>query len=421
MWIVIAISVVVTIFVVLIYANLTPSAPMVATAPGHLHDIRGPQFRRDISLLFGHMLLDGNRVDALHNGDEIFPAMLSAIHSAERSVNLETFVYWQGQIATDFAEALAERARAGVKVNVLLDWLGSQQMRPELIDLMEEAGVVVKRFRPLSWYSLDRFNNRTHRKLLIVDGKTGFTGGVGIAQEWTGNAEDEDHIRDDHYRVEGPVVGQMQAAFMDNWQKAEGQLLHGEDYFPKLAPAGNLTAHSVTSSPGAGGESARSMYLLAVTAAQQSIDIGAAYFVPDDLLVEALVKASERGVQIRIQTAGEQSDSDITRHASRGKWGPLLQAGIEIYEYQPTLYHTKLMVIDRHWTMVGSTNFDARSFRLNDENNLNVLDSGFAEQQIKVFEQDLLQSKKYTYERWENRPWTHKLIEPFALMMQSQL
>ena len=237
-WILVAITVLVTVAVVVIYANLTPDSAKLKQLPTHSHDVRSQQFARDMSLLFGQSLIEGNRIQPLHNGKEIFPAMLNAIRNAEHTINLETFVYWQGEIADEFAHALSDKAREGVEVNLVLDAVGTGEMKDGLLEEMEAAGVRYKKFRPLNWYTIDRFNNRTHRKLLIVDGKIGFTGGVGIAEEWTGDAHDSNHFRDDHYRVEGPVVGQMQAAFMDNWQKSEGMVLHGERYFPELEPVG---------------------------------------------------------------------------------------------------------------------------------------------------------------------------------------
>lgn len=420
-WIIVSISVLITVAVVVVYANLKPASAKLQQLPIHSHDVRSAQFERDMGLLFGPSLVGGNRIEVLHNGKEIFPAMLAAIRGAEKSINMETFVYWQGDIADEFAHALSEKAREGLEVNLVLDAVGTGKMKEGLLDEMKEAGVRCRKFRPLNWYTIDRYNNRTHRKLLIVDGKIGFTGGVGIAEEWTGDAHDSDHFRDDHYRIEGPVVGQLQSAFMDNWQKAEGNVLHGDAYFPALQPVGDLRAHSVTSSPGAGGESAYTMYLLAIMAAQESLYIGSAYFVPDQLLVDALVEAADRGVRVEIMTPGPETDSDLARAASRGKWGPLLKAGVRIHEYMPTLYHNKTMVVDGYWSMVGSTNFDARSFRLNDENNLNVLDEAFAAEQIRIFNEDLKQAELYTYEKWENRPLKDKLLEPFALMVQSQL
>lgn len=418
---IVIITVLATVGVLLIYVNLTPNSPKISVIPAPDYDVRSAQFRREMSSLFGQELIPGNEITTLQNGVEIFPAMLEAIRGAEQSVNLETFVYWQGDIAVEFADALAERARNGVVVNVILDWVGSRAMDDTLVDQMEEAGVNVVRFRPLNWYSVDRVNHRTHRKILVVDGKIGFTGGVGIAEEWTGDAQDAEHFRDSHYRLTGVAARQMQAAFVENWQKSKGEILHGVKYFPPLQPTGEVVAQVVNSAPGTGGESARAMYLMAIAAARETLYIGSAYFVPDDLLVEALQAADERGVDVQILVPGEEIDTQLTRRASRAKWGPLLRSNVEIYEYKPTLYHTKVMVVDGYLSMVGSTNFDARSFRLNDEINLNVLDEDFAQTQIEAFRKDLEQTDTITYEQWKNRPLSEKLMEPFALMVSSQL
>jgi cardiolipin synthase len=254
-----------------------------------------------------------------------------------------------------------------------------------------------------------------------VDGKTGFTGGAGIADLWTGNAQDPDHWRDSHFKMEGPVVAQCQAAFMDNWLKTRSCVLHGQEYFPKSDPVGSCRAQVFMSSPAEGSESARLMYLLTIASASRSIRIASAYFVPDYLSVETLVGACKRGVRVEIIVPGEHVDTDITRRASRSRWGPLLQAGAEIYEYRPTMYHCKVMIVDDIWTSVGSTNFDNRSFRLNDEANLNVYDADFAREQVGAFEQDKERSRRVTLQEWENRPWTEKVKERGAALLRSQL
>nr|MDP9122593.1 phospholipase D-like domain-containing protein [Acidobacteriota bacterium] len=337
------------------------------------------------------------------------------------TITFETYIYWSGEIAAEFTAALVERARDGVRVHVLLDWLGSNRMDDELLEALDDAGVQVERYHPLRWYNLDRINNRTHRKLLVVDGRIGFTGGVGIADKWRGGAQDPDHWRDLHFRVEGPVVAQMQAAFMDNWLKTRSEVLHGDHYFPHLEDAGSCEAQTFKSSPREGSESARLMYLLSMTAACGSIRIGNSYFVPDRLAIETMVAARRRGVEVEIIVPGPFIDTEITRQASRSRWGKLLEAGIAIYEYQPTMYHCKLMIVDDCWVSVGSTNFDNRSFRLNDEANLNVLAADFARREIEIFERDKGLSKRVTLEAWRRRSWFEKLLERAAGLLRSQL
>ena len=311
-----------------------------------------------------------------------------------------------------------------MRVHVLLDWVGSAKMDESYLTEMKEAGVQIEKFHKPHWYNLARLNNRTHRKLLVVDGQVGFTGGVGIAPAWTGNAQDPDHWRDSHYLVRGPGVAQMQATFLDNWLKVTGKVLHGEAYFPAIAqdpPVGTQKAQMFSSSPSSGSESMQLMYHLAITAAERSIDLSVAYFVPDELTQKHLMDALARGVRVRLVTPGEHIDTETVKAASRATWGPLLQAGALIYEYQPTMYHCKVMIVDQLLVSVGSTNFDNRSFRLNDEANLNVYDAAFAKRQTEVFEDDLKRSRRVTYEAWLERPWSEKLHEKMTGLLRSQL
>ncbi|WP_119154652.1 cardiolipin synthase [Caldimonas tepidiphila] len=386
-----------------------------------LYGVRDPDFCRSMGVMLGPAIVDGNRVAELHNGDEIFPAMLAAIREAQRSINFETFIYWSGEISHVFAEALSERSRAGVRVHVLLDWFGSLPMDESLVERMKSAGVEVKRFHEPRGWNLSRINNRTHRKVLVVDGRVGFTGGVGIADEWQGRAQDPGHWRDTHYRVEGPVVAQMQAVFLDNWLKATGVVLHGPDYFPQLRAQGDMPAQMFSSSPSGGSESMHLMYLLSITAASRSIDLAAAYFVPDALARRTLIEARKRGVRVRIIVPGRHIDMKVVRRASRTLWRELLEAEVEIHEFQPTMYHVKAMIVDGLLVSVGSTNFDNRSFRLNDEANLNVYDEALAARMTAMFEADLKRSRRITLSQWQRRPWSKKLVERLASLLRPQL
>jgi cardiolipin synthase A/B len=383
--------------------------------------VEDAQFQRSMSTLLGPALVPGNRVDTLLDGDQIFPAMLEAIRNARRTITFETYIYWSGSVGKEFADALSERARAGVKVHILVDWVGSQKMEAALLERMQGSGAQIYKYHPPRWYNVNRLNNRTHRKILVVDGRVGFTGGVGIADEWSGHAQDENHWRDTHYRVEGPAVAQFQAAFTDNWLKVSGAVLHGADYFPPIPPAGDLPAQMFMSSTEGGAESMHLMYLLSIAAARKSIDLSMAYFVPDALATEALVAALKRGVRVRILVPGRKTDVALVRSAGRATWGPFLQGGAEIYEYQPTMYHCKVLVVDHAWVSVGSTNFDTRSFRLNDEANLNVFDRDFALRQVHDFENDLKRSRRISYEEWASRPWTMKIEDHFLAIFNSQL
>ena len=405
----------------LLIANFTGGEKKIQQHLERLYALDDPRFVRELGVLLGPPFLQGTQVRVLLNGDQIFPPMLEAIRGAQVSITFETYIYWQGDIGREFASALAERARQGVKVHVLLDWVGSAKMDDGLVAQMTQAGVQVKRFHPPHWSNLGRMNNRTHRKLLVVDGRVGFTGGVGVAPQWTGRAQDPSHWRDTHFEVEGPVVAQMQAVFIDNWIKVTGNVLHGRDYFPALAPAGPASAQMFSSSPSGGSESMQLMYLMALTSASVSIDLSAAYFVPDALTQQALVDALKRGVRVRIVVPGEHIDSDSVSGASRATWGPLLAAGATIAEYAPTMYHCKVMIVDGLLTSVGSTNFDNRSFRLNDEATLNIVDPAFARAQTATFEADLALSRRVSLAQWQNRPARERLGEWFASLIGSQL
>jgi cardiolipin synthase len=387
----------------------------------HRYGVADPQFLRELGVMLGPAIVDGNQVQNLENGARIFPTMLAAIRGAQHTITFESYIYWSGAVGRQFAEALEERARAGVKVHVLIDWAGSQQLEDALVQEMKAAGVEVRFYHPLRWYNLARMNNRTHRKLLVVDGRIGFTGGVGIADPWDGDAADAEHWRDSHYRLEGPAVAQMQAAFMDNWIKSTGKVLQGPEYYPALQPAGTALAQVFTSSPSGGGDSMQLMYLLSVTAAERSIDLSAAYFVPDKLTRRALRQALARGVKLRIIVPGANTDVELARRASRAAWGELLQSGAEIYEYQPAMFHCKMMLVDGRLASVGSTNFDNRSFRLNDEANLNVYDEAFVRELEAVFEADLKRSRRIGYEEWKHRPRLEQVTEQVSSFLSSQL
>ena len=380
-----------------------------------------PQFRRSMGQLMGASLVGGNRITGLENGVAIFPAMLDAIRGAQKTINLETYIYWSGDIGDQFSAALAERARAGVKVHVLIDWFGTRRINSSQIDDMRAAGVEVQKYNPLTWYNLARFNHRDHRKLLIVDGRTGFIGGAGIADLWKGNADAPDHWRDSYFRLEGPAVAQMQAAFMDNWMRTSAQVLDGEEYFPELKPVGDEYAQVFFSSPRDGTESVRLMYLLSIAAARSNIRLATPYFVPGDLTEDELIAACQRGVRVEIIVPGARTDAPAVRNASRFRWGPLLKAGVKFYEYQPTMYHCKMMIVDDVWVSVGSANFDNRSFRLNDEANLNVYSPTFAAEQIRAFEADKAKSREITYERWKHRSTRKRLMEVLSAPLRSQL
>ena len=420
LWIVAA-TFVATALAVLLVANLSLGDKRVEERVETLYSVSDAQFRRNMDVMLGPALLGGNRVQALLNGDQIFGDMLKAIRGARSTITFESYIYWSGETGEQFTRALAERARAGVKVHLLFDALGSGRIDDKSVEEMKAAGVQVEKYNPWRWNTLATINNRTHRKIMVVDGRIGYTGGVGIADEWRGNAEDPQHWRDTHFRLEGPAVAHMQAAFMENWIEVTGQVLHGKEYFPALAEAGGEMAQFIVTSPGGGSESMQLMYLLSIAAAAKSIQLSAAYFVPDGVEIRALAAAVKRGARVQIIVPGQETDSPAVRRASRSTWGELLRAGVEIYEYQPTFFHCKVMIVDGLWVSVGSTNFDSRSFSVNDEANLNVYDRAFAGDQQRIFEDDLKRSKRISYEDWKARPWTEKAWEHAMGLFSSQL
>jgi len=416
----IVITLVLTSFLSIVILNLISGEKQIRFQVQHAFAADSPEFARTMSRLLGPDLLPGNRIKALQNGDEIFPAMLAAIRGARHTVAFETYIYWTGEIGREFSEALSARARAGVKVHVVLDWFGGK-LEEKYLEAMKDAGVQVQFYHPLRWYNLARMNNRTHRKLLIVDGRIGFTGGVGIADHWLGHAQSPEHWRDSHFQVEGPAVAQMEAAFADNWIKTRAEVLLGDGYYPELEPVGDARAQCFTSSWGDGSESVRLMYLLSMASATRHIRIGNSYFIPDGLAIETFVAARERGVKVEIIVPGPIIDEKAARKASRSRWGDLLDAGVEIYEYKPTMYHCKIMIVDEIWVSVGSTNFDDRSFRLNAESNLNILDAEFAKAMIEVFEADKARARLMTRAEFKNRSAVGKLIDEMAGMLRRQL
>jgi cardiolipin synthase len=286
---------------------------------------------------------------------------------------------------------------------------------------MRAGGVRFEYFHPLHWYSLDRMNNRTHRKLLVVDGKIAFNGGAGIADAWDGNATKPDRWRDMEFRVEGPVASQMQAIFADNWLATTGEVLLGDAYYPDPPRAGNTAVQAFASSPDGGSTNMQLLYLMAIYGARRSIDLEAAYFIPDELTKTALRDALHRGVKIRIVVPGAHVDSPVARGASQQTWGVFMQVGARFFEFQPSLFHNKLMVVDSYLTIGGSANFDDRSFKLNDEANLNIPDRAFATHMTEVIDGDISRSREVTLAQWRDRPWTRRVADWLSTLGSSQL
>lgn len=404
----------------LLVGNLLPEPQELRQPLPHNLASSDRQLKTSMGALFGSNYVPGNRVETLVNGVQIFPSMLRAIREARQTISFETYIYWRGAIAEEFANALSIKSQEGLSVKVLLDWAGSLPMDERLIKRMQDAGVEVVRFRPVAWYTIDRVNNRTHRKLLIVDGRVGFTGGVGIADEWKGDARSPNEWRDNHYRVEGPAAAEFQAAFAEHWIEATGELLLGDRFFPEIGPAGDRATQVVISS-NLQRNVMHLMLMTALAAAQKNIRIATPYFVPDELTRQQLLEARKRGVDIQIIVPGPQTDARIVRKASRHLWGELLQAGVKISEYQPTFFHCKLVIVDDIWTSVGSTNIDDRALRLNDEANINLFDQKFASTQMALFEKDAAASRPYSFSDWQNRSASEKVSDWVSSLARSQI
>jgi cardiolipin synthase len=381
-----------------------------------------PVFMDSLGPVLGAEFTGGNRIEILSNGDQFFPAMLEAIAEAKKSITLETYIWSSGKISDQFIEALAERARHGVTVNVMVDGMGAIKLKDSDQHRMLDAGINFLKYGREHWYEIKaNVNHRTHRKLLIIDGRVGFTGGMCIDDKWLGHAESPEHWREIQVRVEGPVVRQMQAVFASNWLVTTSRLLVGPEYFPAgIPPREGSLAQCYKSGPGGNPENARISYLMAIAAARKSIRIQHAYFVPDDLAIEMLLAARKRGVQIDVIVPAH-NDSRFGRAASRSRWGKLLEAGVVFHRYEPAMYHPKAMIVDDIFLTIGSVNFDNRSFGINDEVAINVLDRRVVADAQKLFDDDLAHSTPLTLEEFRDRPWWQKLVDHFCGLFRSQL
>jgi cardiolipin synthase len=385
-----------------------------------------PTFFPTIEAHTGAVITGGNRIDVLLNGDETFPVMLRDIKAAKSTITFAQYLYEGGTLGRELAQAFAERCRAGVKADILLDSHGSGKTPTEILSLMRDAGCHVEFFRRIDApaiifpWKLLRYNYRNHRRILVIDGRVGFTGGYGISDAWKGDGRTAQHWRETNARIEGPVVKFLQAAFAESWLETTGIAIGGEGYFPRLEPVGKVPAQIVSSSPAGGSFQNYLLFLLSIHSARKSILITNPYFIPDDVMTEALVKAAARGVRVVVLTPGE-IDSRLTYTASRSHYGPLLLGRVEIFEYQPALMHAKTMVVDGIWATIGTTNFDNRSFALNQELNLTLYDASLARRLEEIFQEDLKFSKKMTYEEWDSRGIFERLFELFTFPVKEQL
>ncbi len=389
---------------------------------GESIEVGTDEFLRATEAITMAPIAHGNDVELLVNGDRIFPAMIETMGNARRSLNFLSYLYWSGDIACDIAEALCAAAGRGVEVNVLLDAVGSAKMDRSLVRNMDEAGVTFAYFRPPKPYAIRRVNNRTHRKLLIADGEVGMTGGVGIADQWTGDAQDPDHWRDTHVRVRGPVVRGLQGAFAENWLEATGDVLVGPDYLPELEPVAEGGAMQVVRSTAEVGDTnVEALYFLAIACARKTLHLTSAYFAPRPAFIEALTDAAARGVDVRVLVPGPHTDKDFVRQAGHSVYQQLLEGGVRIYEFCPTMIHAKTLTIDGTWSSVGSVNFDNRSFQLQDEVTLCVCSREFAGELDEQFARDLERSAEIEARRWNGRPLYARASEAAVRLARREL
>jgi cardiolipin synthase len=399
---------------------VAPSALPPRYGLDHQFSIDSDEFLGTITGVTGVPFLEGNAIEVLNNGDAFYPRMLEALEGAQRSVTVEAYIYWAGEVGLLFARALAERAKAGIPVKILLDAIGSASIGRDILDTLADGGCQVAWYNPIHWYTLGRFNNRTHRKSLIVDGQIAFTGGAGIADQWLGNAQDPDHWRDIQIRIEGPAVTPLQTGFAHNWQVTTGELLSGDTYYPTIDPRGPLRAQTLMSSPETGGSIVRTVYYLSIVCARKSILIANPYFVPDPVALDTLIDAKRRGIDVRIMMAGIRNDNWIARQNSVRLLGRLLEAGIEILEYNHTMLHHKTMVVDGLWSTIGTTNFDNRSFAHNEESNVCVIDRGLARELEGTFHEDARLCDRVGIEAWKRRGVLARIQEFIAAFMEEQ-
>jgi cardiolipin synthase len=407
---------------VLLYDWLVPDqseiAPRELSCEGTLE---AAESARALSANLNAPILEGNAIDVLLNGDEIFPAMLEAIRQATDSVHLLTYIYWEGEIACQFADELTAAARRGVRVRLLVDAVGGAKMANTMVNELRAAGCTFAWFRPLRWYNLGRFNNRTHRKVMVVDGRIGFTGGVGIAEVWTGHAQDPQHWRDDHFRIRGPVVRYLQGSFAVNWRQATGEVLVGAALFPDLPEAGDVRIVAIDAAPSVRISTIAFTYWLFFHAACEEIRVTTPYYVPDPRLHLGLAAAARRGVKVSLLLPGPHIDTKLVSHASKTYYRQLLQAGVVIHEYQPSMIHTKTVTVDGEYALLGSPNFDTRSFGLNYEEALVVYDRTLTQALNRSFEDDLGKSRQITLDEIESwSPWT-RAVNHLARMLRAQL
>jgi cardiolipin synthase len=423
-----AIPAIVIVAVLILLVLFEPGLDYHITAPQH--PIDSDEFLCVVGALADAHVRRDSHVEVLTNGSTFYEAELEAIRNARRSVNLEAYIFRKDGIGRRFVEALTERARAGVKVNLVVDAIGSFSTSDGTFDELRKAGGRVCWYQPIRWYTLKRFNNRTHRELLIVDGTVGFIGGAGIGDVWLTGESGEPSWRDTVVRVTGDLVLGLQTTFAENWLEAADEILTGDEYFPAcprqsesdgVDSPDEAAGLVVISAPSAGRSTrARVLFQTLLASAKQSIQINSPYFLPDAGVRRELLAAVKRGVAVTVITPGDHADHMMTRSASRRRYGDLLKGGAEIYEYQPAMIHAKVLIVDGVWAVVGSTNFDNRSFGINDEVNLAARCAPLARRLAEDFLRDLQQSHRITLEEWERRPIGERALEALGRVIERQ-
>lgn len=416
------IGVVFALIGVLTVTRGSPVRRVLAVGDARLPGVRDSLFSRTLELFTGLRVEPGNRVEVLANG-AVYPRLWDDIRSARQTVTVQMYFSKPGAVADSMAANLAERARAGVRVLLLLDAFGSQDLRGAWADSLKHAGVEVAWLRPLHWYTLHKAAQRSHVRVVVVDGRIGYTGGFGLADYWLGDGHSENEWRESNARFEGPSVAQLQAAFASGWAEATGQLITGGVFFPpaSFAAPGTVQAGILHTVPTIGSTPAERFLALSISGARRTLYISNSYFVPDDDFRDLLVRAAKRGVDVRVLTAGDRSDVKTTLYAGRARYPELLRGGVRIYEYQPTMMHAKTFVIDGVWSTVGSLNFDNRSLVFNNESNVVALDEGVGATLDSLFMSDLQYSKEITLAEFQRRSWAEKLLEWGANTLQRVL
>ena len=411
-------------FASLILAGLFAPGLKYSLATTPKYSVDAPQFFDELEPLVNSKLTRNNSIEVLENGENFYAAELDAMQHAQHSINLEAYIFHKGEITNAVIDALTERARAGVHVNVVIDSLGSLSTLKASFKKLKQAGGKVEWYHRLRLRNWFRGNNRTHREITVVDGSTAFVGGAGYADWWRYNSDDVPRWRDTMVRVRGDAVRGIQGTFLENWLETSGQVLDGPDYFPPLPSekdAGHATALVVTSTPSSGGSTrARVLYQIMFAAARKSILINTPYFLPDSSMRTALADAKKRGVDVKIVVPGKHADHTLTRSSGRSAYGDLLKAGVEIYEYEPTMIHAKIAIIDGSWSIVGSTNLDYRSFGINDEVNLAVFNPEVAATLTHAFEDDVAHSRHVTLEEWKKRGLIERGLEDIGWIFERQ-